>query len=137
MRQPIAKEFNLVEQKLFKALADIGARCFLTQQPIKISEDRGYRADFLFYSVDPGLVVEVDGEFWHNRTVGQRKKTEVKREDLEAKGLKVLTFTDKEVNKDALGVAGKVLEELKRLWKAMPFKNEFYKPWKEESSYVT
>ena len=124
----IAKQYNKTELKLFKAMQDLGL-IFFSQQPIYVSKDRGYVADFAFPSVR--VVVELDGIHWHERTAGQRAKTERKNEDLTALGYTVLHFTDERVNREAKQVAQEIFETVREKWNKMPGWNFLLRPWRE------
>ena len=125
----IPRQYTQPEQKLFQAMFKLGLN-FFSQQPIKVSEDRGYVADFLFPAVK--VVIEVDGSYWHDRTNMQRIKTRAKTEDLEAMGYTVLRFTDVEVRKDAETVALKVYAVVKQKWAELPRHDFQFRPFRRE-----
>lgn len=92
------------EEKLEMQIAKLGYR-YRTQHPFLAK-----KAFVDFYFPDQKLVVEVDDPSHEKR---DKKKKDLQRtQSLEAIGLKVIRFTNKQVGQDLPTVVSKILEEL-------------------------
>lgn len=107
--RPKLPKITRAEFRLRQALENAKIR-FLTQEVIICSNRKQYCVDFLL--MEKPIVIEVDG--WSHDTESQRRKDEIKTQNLQNEGYTLLRFRDEEVWHNLKTVMKTIKKSLKR-----------------------
>ena len=85
-------------KKIKNTSIEIKMQKLLKEKGIKFEKDKPmlskYRVDLF---IKPNLVIECDGDYWHNRP-GMKEKDEIRNNNLKKSGFRVLRFWEHEIN---------------------------------------
>jgi len=103
LKQRFLKSDTKIEIKVQNLLKENGIE-FKTQYPIL----NRYLADIF---IKPNIVVEVDGDYWHNR-LENIYKDKLRDINMQTGGYKVVRLKEKEINNNLLNCLGKIKQEI-------------------------
>jgi len=105
-KQVVPKKDTKIEVKIQEYLKQLDIE-FFTHQYMKI--EHGYQCDILIPSIN--LVIECDGDYWHNYPIGN-KKDHIRTLELIEKGFRVLRLWEREIKDLSLIQFKDKLEEI-------------------------
>lgn len=106
----VPTEYTKPELKAHRIISGLKVP-FTSQDPIRMPDGKVYVADFLIMHA---IVVEIDGVHWHEHGK-QPMKDERRDEAMKKLGLRILRFTDVDIDEHPSECAEKIQSEIERL----------------------